>query len=351
MTGTAGALFVGDMFRTHTMLKGGRYGGSTRKLATLLRNTVECLGYRCRVIEDRDSDGLAALYTVFFGDYDNVHTWAQRSQVLSPRVAEFYDRLLDGVRLVIGFEVPESLYDHCCRAGIAVFDFSFHFVRFEADYSVMVRTNRPRAQALLRRIRHHVCHLDIQAKLAGDTADTVFDEMDEIRLFLIQTRFDRSKFDGKGGVLDDLERIRAAALPVTHYKLHPMEHRPEIELQFSYSGAEPFPTDVNIYGFLARYGHKTRLYTISSGLAAEGDLIGVKSVDYLVGFPWTIEGYETYSAPPPQGRDRGLFIAVDNRVFAPDFARALFAEDDWQPAPGAARSQFSLKEFWNVKWS
>lgn len=342
------AFFMGDIFRVHTMLKGGKFSLSTVKLTHLLQNTVECLGYQTKMIEDPDTPEIAALYELMFGHFGNVYTWAQRSQILSDRVAEFYSILLEGVDLVIGFELPESLYTFCDQNGILVFDFSFHFIRFESDYSVMVRTNSAPARALLSQIRHQINYTDILSKLSGPSQPSDFDDREEIGVFLIQTRFDRSKFDGNGGILDDLELIRSANLPLTFYKPHPMEHRPEIELFLSNQGAQPFPAHVNIYTYLARYGYKTRLYTISSGLAAEGEIIGVKDIQYLSGFPWVVDGHEKYSTSG--NRMQGRFIPVDNRVFTADFARALISGSRWT-ATAPLQSQFSLKDFWNVKWS
>lgn len=342
------AVFIGDIFRVHTMLKGGKFGGSTFKLARLLTNTVKCLGYDTRLIQDRTSADVYKLYNTVFGDQENVHTWAYRSQILSPRVNAFYAELLEDVSLLIGFEVPESLYRFCTDNGIRVFDFSFHFVRFEADYSLMVRTNAPAADELLQMIPHRVNPLDALARIHATRDDTGLYDCDDVHLFMIQTRFDRSKFDGQGGILDDLNLIRSADMPITHYKMHPMEHRPEIELHFHQAGAKPFPVLADIYAYLGRFGHKTKVYTVSSGLAAEADIIGAAGVHYLTGFPWSIAGHEKYSAA--NTTIEGRFYPVNNYIFAPDFFRALITDTPCLP-PEYQAGRFNLKEFWNVKWS
>lgn len=342
------ALFIGDIFRVHTMLKGGKFGTSTPKLAHLLENTVACLGYDTQVIEDSTAPGVSDLYASIFGHYENVNTWAYRSQILSPRVEAFYETLLKDVSLVMGFELPESLYEYCCARQIKAFDFSFHFVRFEQDYTVMVRSNVPKAEKCLKKILHRVTSFDVFSKACPTGDDLDAPAEGGMSIFLMQTRFDKSKFDGKGGILNDMDLVQQLDQPLTHYKPHPMEHRPELELYLQSQGVKPFAAHANIYGFLAKHGHATRLFAVSSGLVAEADIIGVKEARFLAGFPWTVHGYEQYSTATAHARN--VFYPVDHRVFSTEFIQAMVG-DAPLCLPPASHSNFSLKDFWNVNWS
>jgi hypothetical protein len=249
---------------------------------------------------------------------------------------------------VIGFELPESLYIWCNARNILVIDFAFHFVRFEADYRMMVRSNVDRVTELLKSIQHHHDTLDVLSTMSGLPSLPDMDARDEIRLFIMQTRFDRSKFNGRGGLVDDLDLLRRHDIEVDYYKAHPMEQRPELELHLRRRGAELLPMNGSIYAFLARYGYKTRVITVSSGLAAEADILGVRSWQMLSGFPWIVHGHEAYSAAKPWVA--GRFIPVDHRVFGREFVAAMLTGSAWSPGLPSA-SKFSLKEFWNVKWS
>ena len=342
------ALFMGDVFRTHTMLKGGRYGESTTKLARLMRSAVARCGYDVMVVEDSNSDEISGLYEALFGTSNNVHTWAFRSQVLCDRVATFYEYVLENVTVVIGFEVPESLFAFCTRNGIPVLDFSFHFVRFQDDYSFMVRTNDDGFETRLKTLKDSHNVLDALSRVSGLERPELTGQKDGIGLFLIQTRYDRSKFSGQGTIADDLELAKKIGDKIDFYKAHPMEHRPEVEIYLNDIGAKPFPADLDIYNFLVQYGYMTSLYTVSSGLAAEGDMIGVRGATYLKGFPWVVDGFEQYSSQDPFMA--GTYIPVTHDVLSQSFISAMLEQRPC-PDPVNTPTSFCLKEYWNVRWS
>lgn len=345
---TKKAVFIGDIFRTHTSLSGGKFGDGTRKLSQLLAGNLAALGYSTCTIEDSSSIEVARLYRCLFGEMNNVHTWAIRSQTLTPAVEMLYDSALGNVDLIMGFELPESLYAWSCKNRIIAMDFAFHFIRFEKDYRMMLRSNSDVIDRLLDSIRYNASRLDTLSILSAVPEIAVIEGRGEISVFAQQTRFDRSKFDGRGGIVDDLELLRSSGISVDFYKPHPMEHRPEVELYLRRNGAELLPFGGSIYAFLARYGHKTRIISVSSGLTAEADMIGVKAWQMLRGFPWVVDGFEAYSSS--QTALSGRFVPVDHRIFTREFLAAALTGSSWRGGL-SDHPTFNLKEFWNVKWS
>lgn len=329
---------------------------SVLKLYQLLSGPLRYLGQDVRVISDFNTCPIVSgTYRMIFGRDSNVHRWMYRSQVLSERVRTFYDILTEDTKLIIAFEAPQSLFKYCQEKNLPLVDFAFHFIRFGAEYSLMARTNSLSISGLLESVHAHDHTHSIASRFnyaacykAGQLYDSLPKKSDcRTSVFIMQTRFDRSKFDGAGSIIDDYAVLRESMSSFDYYKPHPSEQRPELEVLLEHRGARRLPDALEIYPLIAARGDTLSFTGISSGLIAEAQLLGCSHSRMIVGFPWRVLGFEAFTRTSAVAE--GDYIPITNAMLSQPFWQAVLCQGTIENLP--LHETISLKDYWNVAWS
>lgn len=331
------AAICGDGFRVQARNDRGNYFWSVDVLAHLLGPSLR----RCQCdvdvfksfhLDDQTSGNLHR--TV--GRGSDLYTWAYRSQVLSSSLRDFYELSFSGYDLIVGFEMPLSLLRYCGETGIKAVDIALHPYRFLDDLILMARTADPTTDAVLRRIRHDFMS-DVlvlpSSKQSISNSQEVTTQLARsasaecISVFCMQTRFDRSKFDGNGGLTDDLMLLKNSTVSPHYYKPHPAEARPELELHMIKVGAKRLPEGLSIYDLLSAAANRLEIIAVTSGVLSEASALRAKSVVSLGHLPWKVDGV---SEPKSNldGHPSDTFWPVDMRIATDAFWANIAGQSD-----------------------
>jgi len=196
--------------------------------------------------------------------------------------------------------------------------------------------------------RGSVTYLD-QIKTRHKLEKLIPKGQDKISIFMLQTRFDRSKFDGLGGISDDLEIMSRMSSAPDFFKSHPVELRSEAELLLHRMGAKNIGSDLKFYDILSTSADLVELVSVSSGSIIEADYFGVKSATMLKGQPWIVKGLERF-ALDTVSEDYIPHIGIDKRVFNTYFWESVLENSGTAIAGEAGLGDQYLKKFWKAGW-
>jgi hypothetical protein len=267
----------------------------------------------------------------------DLYTWAYRSQLLSSSLRDFYALSFGDYDLVVGFEMPLSLLSYCAEVGIKAVDIAIHPYRFLDDLVLMVRSGDPHIESVLREARHDFGTDMLILPTPKQSINTTKEKLahfsksastnSPITVFCLQTRFDRSKFDGKGGIIDDLALLRNSDVSPLLYKPHPAEARPELELELIRAGATRLPEGISFYDLLSAAADQLEVIAVTSGVLSESSVLRVKSVVSLGRLPWKV-----YGVPEPKslvdGNPGDVFWPIDMRIATDSFWAGILGKTD-----------------------
>ena len=353
------ALITGDGFRAHDRTEVNRGRINVEILASLVGPPLRRSGAAVTVIAGYlGNDRARCAFERRLGSLGDAFTWAQRSQVLAPSISRFYDELTDGYDLVVGFELAPSMVEYCAGRGLAAIDLTFHPVRFLDDLVLAARAVPARLDAAIRQIELDFSALSLVPATRRPDREKARRQFNALvppsraepsEIFFVQTRFDRSKFDGRGGFVDEIALIEESGIRPAFYKKHPVEPRTEIEFLLRRMGARPLDGTVDAYTVLCALSDRVAVSAISSSILAEARTIGVAEVRALFGYPWRMRGLE-HLATPFARDDPFEYVAVDRRLLTDGFWSAIVEGRD-PPAnapPGLDRDR--LRSAWENPW-
>ncbi len=286
----------------------------------------------------------------------DVYSWAYRSQVLTNSLRDFYELSFADYDLIVGFEIPLSLLQHCSEVGVKAIDIALHPYRFLDDLVLMARSSDPRIDAAIEGIE---CVLSNEVLLPPLRAEAISKNREIaslIRLsagettpiFLLQTRFDRSKFDGEGGFIDDLLVLCSSNIGAKYYKPHPYEARPELELHLIRRGAKRLPQSVSFYELLSAAGTHLEILAVTSGALSEAEALGARSVKGRGHSPWEGAGIRV-PKPKTNGAAYCRYRPVDMRVLTDRFWAGVLGSAALPGTPIGFKSGF-LRSAFGMSW-
>jgi hypothetical protein len=353
-------LICGDGFRVHGRRDRASYGANIPVLEALAGPPLRRLGARLITISDfyRD-ERVRPLVRLTVGFARDALTWAYRSQVSHPLLDQFYERLVEGIDFVLGFELAPTFVSFCAKAEVPVLDIAIHPFRFLPDLLLMARspdrriashleeiawdaTERP---ILLPRTRAEIGAAEsIRGRILGDHGGS------PLTVFFMQTRFDKSKFDGAGGFVDEIGLIERSGLRPRYYVPHPNEPRPELEYLMRQLGAEKIPTGVGTYDLLSLFADTLTVVAVSSSVLAESRALSVVDVRPLAGFPWVVKGFEELSAPWAMATSSPPFTAIDGRFLSDRFWARVLGQSDMPWNATYQSTEGYLRNAWGEGW-
>ncbi len=226
-------LFLDDF--TRSAANGLIHHASNRRwLRSLLEATLAALGCSIR---DWSGDSHPEEVSAFMASLDLPASpvgWAATSIVnpLPPRAVRWLEERMDGVDMVVGFEIPVFLLRFLAQHGIMFLDVAIDPVRFARDLFLSVRTNCAALERLLQRneVDEEIIRTDaalLRGYATRQGGGTIGDPQSRVAVFFGQTVVDRSLIrDGKLMRPADfaLEFIKAAeGCDVLLLRPHPLE--------------------------------------------------------------------------------------------------------------------------------
>lgn len=346
----------GDGFRVHGRRDNVDYtNNSVRVLERLITPALKLAGCEIDAFVGFYSDSrLRAAIKHTVGESRDVETWILRSQVRSAAVDEFYHIAFDEYDLIVGFEMSSTLISFCAEQRKKVIDFAIHPYRFLADLLLMARSPDPDIDHLLNSIFYPLSDVPLFVPFSKERVAraeaikaTIQPALEEGvgGIYLMQTRFDRSKFDGRGSFVDDLAVIRSMDVSPMFYKPHPSEPRPEIELELRKRGAARIPPNWNFYDLVVAVP-EAEYIAVSSGTLAEAEALGASRTTMLAGTPWTVRGLEKFSAASASDPH---YIPVDMRFASASFWKAVLEDGKYSSVAVGLRPDV-LRTAWGERW-
>lgn len=352
------AAICGDGFRVHARRDNSDYTFSVRILERLIGPALQATGLSVDTFGGFYSDPKtrSALQRTL-GEERDVETWMLRSQVRSASLDDFFDAAFEKYDLIIGFEISPTLMEFCKERGKKVIDFAIHPYRFLPDLVMMARSPNAETQELINAIECPLNDFPRFIPFSKDAIGKMEKRIGALRsllgsgpssIFFLQTRFDRSKFDGSGSFVDDLALVRTAGISPTLYKPHPSEPRPEIELELRKRGAARVAPDWSFYDLVLAFPD-IECVSVSSSTLAEAEALGSKRINMLAGTPWTVKGLEKFSSPKSSAHNP-IYVPVDLRFTSFNFWRAVLGfESTWRSAAVGFQPDV-LRSAWGQRW-
>lgn len=352
-------LICGDGFRAHHRLVGFK-SPNVDILAALIEPPIAAVGGKVSRIYQFDTDPHTAfILEDVLGKGHDVISWAYRSQVLTPAIRQFYQLVLDKYDFIVAFEAPLSMIRYCADKNIPLIDVAIHPIRFLDDLLLMARSSLASIDAQLKAASLNLGQVPllprftkseiIAAKEMKLRLQKAAGENGKISVLFLQSRFDKSKFDGEGGFVDDLAVLTRSELQPTFFKPHPNETRPELLLLMDERRIHSLPRDVGVYPLLALCGDILEVQAISSSVLVEAKALGVSSIIPLCGFPWNVEGFPQFSS-----RVAGhypTYYTMGNIFYAREFwSCMLWNEAPKHPFPLAQLSIGRVRQAWAEHW-
>jgi hypothetical protein len=348
----------GDGFRVHARRDNADYTFSVRILERLIGPALQSAGASFDTFGGFYSDPKTRLALQrALGEERDVETWMLRSQVRSASLDDFFDVAFQGYDIIVGFEICPTLIQFCEDRGKKVLDFAIHPYRFLPDLVMMARSPNVEVQESLNAIECFVNDFPRFIPFSKDSIGRIEKSVGALRsqlgsgsksIFYIQTRFDRSKFDGKGSYIDDLALVRRAGISPTLYKPHPSEPRPEIELELRKRGAVRVAPDWNFYDLVMAFP-EIECISVSSSTLAEAEALGVRRVSMLAGTPWAIKGLERFSSPSSSSVNLA-YIPIDLRFTSVNFWKAVLGIGGFSRSVTVGFQPDVLRAAWGQRW-
>jgi hypothetical protein len=259
--------------------------------------------------------------------------------------------MLSDVDIAVCFEAPNSLYDFCRADGPPLLDLALHPFRFSHDLFLMARSPDDRIQATIESIELEFDRRDLPV-------DYDLDEQERLAAFLraesagggrksiffLQTRFDKSKFDLYGGIIDDFGLLASVSPFPVFYRPHPLEPRPELEVLLRARGARPLDPAIPTNAVLMSGRDDIVVAAISSAVLAEAVFLGMPHVHAIRGLPFPLRGFEKLCLP--EALTRHAFVAVDSRLLTANVWRRIIRGDDTGIGPPHLVRQ-EISRAWN----